>query len=76
MIAELGRMNNQKDIRAAFLCQWTEHWLPKVVATVKNNTNELNKTRMRPILDVEKDLEEKNGNRDNIRMYAYIYIFL
>ena len=61
MIAELGRINNQMDVRASYLCQWTEQWLRKIVATIKENTTELNKNRMRPFLDIDSDLNDKNG---------------
>ena len=71
MIAELGRINDQKDVRATYLSQWTEQWLPKIVATIKDNTTELNKQRMKPFLDIS-DLNDKNGNTDNV--FAYIYI--
>ena len=65
MIAELGRINNQMDVHATYyLCQWTEQWLPKIVATIKDNTTELNKNRMRPFLDIDRDLNDKNGNTD------------
>ena len=61
MIAELSRLIHQNDIKAAYLCMWSKQWLPKIVTMIKENTTELNKNRMKLVLDVDTDLEDDNG---------------
>lgn len=61
MIAELSRLNHQNDIRATYLCVWNKQWLPKIVTMIKENTTDLNKNRMKSVLDVDTDLVDDNG---------------
>lgn len=75
MIAELSRINNQKDIRAAYLCIWTEQWLPKIVNMIKENTTALNMNRMKPMLDVEKDLKDENGTPLAICIHTFTFCY-
>ena len=42
---------------------------------IKDNTSELNKNRMKSVLDIETDLEDENGTTGNI-LYTNIYILL
>ena len=67
-------MNNKMNIRRDFLCQWTQQWLPKIIAIIKENTSELNKKRMKPLLDVEKDLNDNNGKTYN-KVHLHTFCF-
>jgi len=37
MIAELGRLHDQKAIRTIYLNEWTTQWLPKITIMIKEN---------------------------------------
>ena len=43
------------------MCVWMKQWLPKIVSIINENTTELNKNRMKPVLDVDADLDDDNG---------------
>ena len=73
MIAELSRITNKKDLQAGYVCTWSEQWLPKIVKTIKESTTALNISRMKSILDIEKDLEDKNGIPPVLAMYIYMF---
>ena len=73
MIAELSRITNKKDLQAGYVCTWSEQWLPKIVKTIKESTTALNISRMKSILDIEKDLEDKNGIPLVLAMYIYMF---
>ena len=55
-----------------------KQWLPKIVSIINENTTELNKNRMKPVLDVDADLDDDNGTLAiYVRSYCmYTYILL